>query len=231
MTGARQVTGGGRQVRVPPERLVRWLDGFRARHGEVTVARRYVGEPARGYDAVVAAASDAATASARIPYPPLPRGPDPDEELWQRLAAHAAAPRVVGLLLVRLGGFAVGVAEGEALVTAKAGSRPVHGRAAAGGWSQQRFARRREGQARVAMQAAAAAAAGVLLPQLDRLDALVVGGDPTARLSVLADRRLAPLLRLVSDDVLDVPDPRRAVLEAAVATARAVRVVVRDPPL
>ena len=76
------------------------------------------------------------------------------------VAAHAAVPRSVGVLLVRLGGYAAGVFTGypPALADAKTGSRLVHGRSAAGGWSQHRFARRREKQANEALDAAADAA-------------------------------------------------------------------------
>src|SRR5258708_2392182 len=76
------------------------------------------------------------------------------------IAAPAGVPRAVGVLLVRLGGYAAGVFAGypPALADAKVGSRPVHGRSAAGGWSQQRFARRREKQANEALDAAAGAA-------------------------------------------------------------------------
>jgi hypothetical protein len=64
------------------------------------------------------------------------------------------------VLLVRLGGYAAGVFTGypPALGPAKVGSRLVHGRSAAGGWSQHRFARRREKQANEALSAAADAA-------------------------------------------------------------------------
>lgn len=142
------------------------------------------------------------------------------------LVAHTTALRRTGVLLVRLGGYAVGVFEGPRLVASKVGSRQVHGRSAAGGWSQQRFARRREGQSAVALQAAADTAARVLLPE--RLDGLVLGGDRGAVDTVLEDRRLAPLRPLVTGRLLDVPDPRLKVLEAAPFRQVWIRVV--DPP-
>ena len=82
------------------------------------------------------------------------------------IAAHAAADRTVGVLLVRLGGYAAGVFAGAPprLAASKVGSRLVHGRSAAGGQSQQRFARRREKQAAEALAAAADTAAGGLRP-------------------------------------------------------------------
>jgi peptide subunit release factor 1 (eRF1) len=119
---------------------------------------------------------------------------------------------VVGVLLVRLGGHAAGVFAGRRLVDSKVGRRQVHGRHRAGGSSQRRFERRREGQARVALEAAADVAARVLLPHRHDIDAVVLGGDRRALATVLEDPRLKPLTRLVEERILDVPDPRLDVL-------------------
>lgn len=200
---------------VPPERLERWLTGFAERHGPTA---RSVSADGRQ---VVVDSPDGARAELEVPFPPLAGGRD--------LVEHVLAGRRVGVLLVRLGGFACGVFDADDLVASKVGSRPVHGRSAAGGQSQQRFARRREGQARVALQAAADTAARVLVPHADGLDGVVVGGERSAVDAVLADRRLEPLRALVTGRLLDVPDPRLAVLQQAPAMYRAVRVRVIDP--
>lgn len=211
MAAPRPAAGGGRWVTVAPERLERWLAGFAERHGETTTSA--------GPEQVVLHGADGARAELQVPFPPLTGD----------LVAHAAAPRRVGVLLVRLGGYAVGVFAGGELVVSKVGSRPVHGRNAAGGQSQQRFARRREGQVRVALQAAADTAARVLAPHAPTLDAVVVGGERTAVDEVLADRRLEALRPLVTGRLLDVPDPRQAVLLTAPEQFRAVQVRVVDP--
>lgn len=78
--------------------------------------------------------------------------------------ADAQAPRRLGLLLARKAAAVVGVADGETLVTSKVGSWYVQGRTAAGGQSQQRFARRRANQATAAAGKAADLAARLLLP-------------------------------------------------------------------
>jgi hypothetical protein len=129
---------------------------------------------------------------------------------------------------VRLGGHAAGVFAGRRLVDSKVGRRNVHGRHKAGGQSQQRFARRREGQARVAMQAAADVAARVLVPHQADLEALVLGGDRRALTTVLEDPRLRGLARLGGERVLDVPDPRLDVLRAT--PERFLATVVRPFP-
>ncbi len=145
------------------------------------------------------------------------------------LVAHALRERTVAVLLCRRGGHAVGVFCGTRLVASKVGSRPVHGRSAAGGWSQRRFERRRRNQARDAWGAAAGEMVRVLEPWLERLDAVVVGGDREA-LSVLArDPRLAPILARAEARRLDaLPTPRRRVLEQAPRHFRAVVIELRE---
>jgi peptide subunit release factor 1 (eRF1) len=144
------------------------------------------------------------------------------------LVAHARRERRLGVLLVRLGGYAAGVFEGERLVTSKVGSRPVHGRSAAGGWSQQRFARRREKQSAEALGAAADVASRVLLPHAAELAAVLLGGDRRAIDELGGDRRLASLFALAAEPFLTVPDPNLAVLRSTPKLFRAVRVRVLD---
>jgi VLRF1 release factor-like protein len=192
---------------VPPERLGRWLERWADEHGPVerTEVRA---------ERVTFVAADGSAVDCDPPFPPLAvtgvrPGFDPAP-----LLEHVGRERVVGVMLVRLGGYAVGVFSGRRLVASKVGRRQVHGRHRAGGQSQQRFARRREGQARVALNAAADVAARVLLEYRRDLDAIVVGGDRRALADVLEDPRLRPLAPLVGERVLDVPDPRLAVLRA-----------------
>lgn len=206
-----------RVLHISPERLERWLDGFQQRHGAASVDVT----PAT----VGLAAPDGAEATCEVPFPPL----TPDDTAYGGLLTHAARGRRIGVLLVRRGGYAAGVFDGTRLVASKVGSRHVQGRSAAGGQSQQRFARRREKQAREAFEAAADVAARILLPYADTLDAAVIGGDRTAVDRVLADRRLAVVRGLVVGPNLSVPDPKLAVLEKTPAQFRAVRITVSEP--
>ena len=91
-----------------------------------------------------------------------------------------AEDHVVAALLVRLGGYAVGVFEGERLVASKVGSRFVKGRHKKGGSSANRFRRRREEQERALLDAAAETAARVLEPYRERIEYVALGGDRAA---------------------------------------------------
>jgi Actinobacteria/chloroflexi VLRF1 release factor len=220
--------GGGRWVEVPPERLVSWISAFTHRHGAASVSRDEAGVT------VTFTAADGAVAECHPPFPPMrwEGGPEAAESAVsgsEAIAAHAMADRTVGVLLVRLGGYAVGVFTGAPprLVSSKAGSRPVHGRSAAGGWSQQRFARRRENQAATARRAAADAAVQIFSPH--RLDVLVLGGDKRSVAGLRNDTRLAPYLGLATDRFLTVPDPRLAVLKEIPRSFLAVRIRLTEP--
>lgn len=209
-----------RLVDVDAERLPGWLQRFEARHGPTTWQ-------AGADDQVVVTARDGARAECEVPFPPLVVD---DEAAFGGLPDHVSRDRCVGVLLVRLGGHAAGVFSGTDLVSSKVGSRLVHGRSAAGGQSQQRFARRREGQVRVALQDAATVAIRILLPAAADLDAVVLGGDRSAVEKVLSDTRLAPLRPLVASRLLDVPDPRLRILKETPKLFRSVRIRVVDPP-
>ena len=245
--------GGGRWVEVPPERLVSWIVTFGHRHGGSLVAHGDAG------GLLTFGAADGASAECHPPFPdtpPVPGGPPfrhpgeserarlpapgagdgtrlPDpEDAAAAMAAHAAADRTVGVLLVRLGGYAVGVFAGSPpeLVSSKTGSRPVHGRSAAGGWSQHRFARRRENQAATALRAAADAAAGIFGPYgPDGLDAVVLGGDKRSAAGLRGDTRLAPYLDRAVGRFLTVPDPRLAVLRETPREFGAIRIRLTEP--
>jgi len=193
-------------VEVPADRIERWVANFGARHGDTTMSTLE--------GALHGHAADGSTFVARLPFGAAYDGPAEAGAF----AAAVTAPDDWGVLLVRKGGFAVARLAGRRLVDSKVGQRHVQGRTKAGGQSQQRFARRRDNQARQAYEAAADHAARILA---DLRGPLVTGGDHTAVEEVLADRRL-PALE-VADPWLAVPDPRRAVLEGAVQDACAVR--------
>jgi Actinobacteria/chloroflexi VLRF1 release factor len=203
-----------RTVLVPDDRVVRWFANFATRHGEPSYAV--------SSGLLRATAPDGVSAVGTLPFGTPYDGPA-DATCF---TAALSVPDRWGVLLVRKGGFAVAALAGRRVVDSKVGQRHVQGRTKAGGQSQQRFARRRDNQARQAYEAAAGHAARILTGDLA---ALVCGGDRTAVEQVLDDPRLRQLAGLRRDPWLPVPDPRRAVLDQAVRDAISVAVVVSDP--
>ena len=194
-------------VSVPASRVERWVANFETRHGSTAYDVRD--------GALLGTADDGSTLEARLPFDGAYDGP-PEAAAF---AAAVETPGDWGVLLVRKGGFAVARMAGEEMVEHKIGQRHVQGRTKAGGQSQQRFARRRDNQARQANEAAADHAARIL-----RSGPLVTGGDHVAVDEVLADPRLRAFR--VVDPWLPVPDPRRAVLDQAIRDAASVHVRV-----
>ncbi|MDO5629960.1 MAG: acVLRF1 family peptidyl-tRNA hydrolase, partial [Mobilicoccus sp.] len=203
-----------RRVAVDPYRVAGWVQRFAASHGEVTwsVVRGEDGRPA----AWAGAAADGSWATLQG------WGAVSGEFSTSTLEPSAPWMRPPGpllVVLVRKGGYAVAVTtEAGELVAHKVGTRHVQGRTAAGGWSQQRFARRREGQVDVLVGAVVGHARRVLAEgeetlaqrvlligeppgqgeerSRDRVRGLVVGGDPSLVDRVLDELAVGPLTRL-----------------------------------
>lgn len=132
------------------------------------------------------------------------------------LGRMLAGEHRIGLVLLHLGSYAVGVCQGETLLSSKVGTGLVHGRHKKGGSSQQRFQRRREKQVDEFLDRVCGHAREHLEPLKKELDYLVYGGP---RQTVLQLRKKCPFLRSFDDRVLpllDVPTLRQRVLEAAV---------------
>jgi hypothetical protein len=197
-------------VAVPAARFGRWVDNFESRHGHaaLTVAD----------GSLNGVAEDGSHFSALLPLGMAYDGAaDP-----AALVEAAVLPPRWGVLLVRKGGFAIARLAGTQVEESKVGQRHVQGRTKAGGQSQQRFARRRDNQARQAYEAAAEHAARILGGTLPA----VTGGDRSAVEAVLTDPRLAGL-RVVGP-WLPVPEPRRSTLDGAIADASAIQVAVTN---
>jgi hypothetical protein len=197
-------------VLVPRERLSRWLGNFEERHGSAALS---VSE-----GCLDGRAEDGSWFGAIPPFSGWYDGP-------AEVAAFVSSccpPADWGILLVRKGGFAVARLAGEEVVASKVGQRHVQGRTKAGGQSQQRFARRRDNQARAAYEAAADHAARLVAD----VPILVTGGDDAAVRAVLKDHRLGGLRGVPQPHLADVPEPRRDVLNQAVLEACSVRIQV-----
>lgn len=206
------------RVQVAPQRLPRWLEGFAKRHGPPAVSLTA--------DHLLLSAGDGAEATITLIWGALP-GVDPLAELLDQLTRR----RRLGALLVRKSSHAVGVFDGAELVVHSVGHHYVQGRTKAGGWSQQRYARRRQNQADRAYAKAGQAALSMLVPEVDRLHGLILGGDGRAVAEVLADPRLAALAGLVDrlpHRTLAVPDPNLKVLRESLPRFVAVPITLND---
>ena len=230
-----------RVVEVHAHRLGRWVAGFEERHGRAVLT---VPSPGAPRVAVLLSAPDGATAALADPWPAAGAGRDvpdgghqvpapdggpavPVPDAVAALAAHVLAPRRTAVLLVRRGGYACAVVDGGRVTTSKVGNRYVQGRTAAGGWSQQRFARRREKQTDELSGAAADVAARLLLDPLPAW--LATGGDRPLLDRVLADPRLRPLRALPRGPHLQVGDPRADLVRSLPELLTRVPVTVTEP--
>lgn len=196
----------GRTVDVPTGRLDAWVRNFHTRHGEsVASATRHI-------------STDGSWFEVRSPFGGEAIGPDQ----WN---TGPALPADWGVLLVRRGGFAVARVRGSDITASKVGQRHVQGRTKAGGQSQQRFARRRQNQTRVAFDAAADHAARILA---GLEGPLVIGGDLRGLETTLAEPRLTRLLTVPHPG--HVQEPRRAILESVVERWTGWSVTVHNAP-
>ncbi|WP_115790619.1 acVLRF1 family peptidyl-tRNA hydrolase [Arthrobacter silvisoli] len=218
MDSARSKAARSRTAIVPAARLAGWVERFAAGHGSVRE------EPDDG--GLLLRAADGATALLQGPWPDDGR-PGRGADGVQRLISLASQERKTGLVLVRRGGFAVGVASGGKLLASKTGSRYVQSRSSAGGSSQQRFARRRENQANALTAAVAQHAAGLFAGQ--GVEYLVPGGDAALAAAALADPAMREYYGRTRLPFLAVADPNAGVLRKAAADACSIRVEVTDP--
>jgi len=207
----------GRMITVDRDRLHRWLENFAARHGDYSSTT--------SDSLVIITADDGAEARITTPFGPLA---EDDRPPAVRLVDHVLVDRKVGAVLVRRGGYAIGVFEGSHLINSKVGSSYVQSRTKAGGWSQQRYARRRGNQARQLYDRASDAIESVLLPVAHDLVAVIGGGDRAGVEAALDEPRLRTVKNLLLPRIYPTDDPRLRVLEAFAAQFLAISIELND---
>ena len=171
--------------------------------------------------AAVAAASDTGAVllwdspTLRLVVPPFPIVEArlvSDLDLGPLRAVLASEP-VIGVVLVRLGRYAVGVYRGPALVESKTDRRYVKGRHRAGGSSANRFRRIREEQADELFKKVCRTAQERLGPYEGRLQHLFLGGEAT---TLRGFRERCPYISrfdgVLRRRVLDVREPGQEAL-------------------
>ena len=221
---------GSRFLEVAPGRLPGWVARYTAaRGGEVEVLTTPTGLRIDGAD------GSSALLDLLVPPPAWPPPGQVGGEPWhgdgfpdEALARVAATATPLLVLLARRGGWVVGVVRDGAVVEGKVGRRYVQGQTAAGGWSQQRYARRRSGQsAKLADDASSAIGTVLERATPTKPVAAVLGGDRALAASVLDG---GPVQGLPRHGPLEVGEPRRKDLDAAAERVLALRVTVHDAP-
>jgi hypothetical protein len=124
---------------------------------------------------------------------------------------------VIGVVLVRLGSYAVGLCQGEKLVDKKIGTGLIHGRHRQGGSSSHRFERHRDKQIEQFLIRVCSHVREHLEPHEKSLDFMVYGG---ARTTILMAQKYCPWLEKLKTPalppLLDIPEPRLPILQSAV---------------
>ena len=154
MSKRRTVTGGAIAVEVPPDRLVGWVNRFAGRNDGLTAVTT-------DGESVTVTGGDGTVATIDVPFGPMSVG---DAEPVEALLAHLAELGALGLILVRGGAHSIGVARAGVVLSSSTDRAYLQGRTAAGGWSQQRFARRRENQRTASFENASTTTARLLVP-------------------------------------------------------------------
>ena len=153
-------------------------------------------------------------AFAIVPPFPIDRDSFSAEADTGPLADLLSKKLVVGVILLRLGRYAVGVIQGDSLLASKSGSRHVKSRHRAGGSSQRRFERSRERLVREIFDKTCGVARTVITPFEARLDYILLGGEHHT-LQGFRDRcpYLGKLEDMVLDRTLDVQRPGQEALK------------------
>ncbi len=133
---------------------------------------------------------------------------------------------MIGVILIRLGSFALGVCKGQELLDSKVGTGLIHSRHRQGGSSARRFQRHREKQIEAFLTRVCEHFNVHISPYTDMLDYAVYGGAWTTIDLFKKHCRMTDRLenRLLTS-LLDIPEPRLHVLEAAIKRIWSCRVV------
>ena len=131
----------------------------------------------------------------------------------------------VGVVLLRLGRYLVAVFKGTEPVVTKTDTRYVKGKHHAGGTSQLRFKRIREGQMRKLFDEACGVVSDRFQPHERELDYILLGGE---RLTLSGFLKVCPYLQRRRDIILDrrlnIRDPKHDTLQTVAGLLRQSRV-------
>jgi Actinobacteria/chloroflexi VLRF1 release factor len=219
MTKRRTAAGGGVTVEVAPDRLIGWVNRFAGRNSGLA---EVIAHPST----VTVISGDGTTAVLPVPFGPMELG---EREPLEALLHHLSGVGALGIILIRGGAHSVGVQRDGVVLSSSTDRAHLQGRTAAGGWSQQRYARRRANQRTAAYESAATTAARILVPVAGSLRGMVYGGDRGGLDEVLSDGRLAGLTVLPHRNYPDIAEPRRVVLDEIARRCLSIDITIRSP--
>ena len=159
--------------------------------------------------------------------PPFPVEKELVSDEWDvgRLQELLTADYTVGVVLLRLGRYLVAVFRGTEPLVTKTDTRYVKGKHHAGGTSQLRFKRIREGQMRKLFDEACRVVESRFQPHERELDYIILGGEKQTLNGFL---KVCPYLQRRRDIILDrrlnIRDPKHDTLETVAGMLRQSRV-------
>ena len=159
--------------------------------------------------------------------PPFPVTEQAANDTWDEgpLRQLVATDYMVGVVLLRLGRYLVAVFKGTEPVVTKTDTRYVKGKHHAGGTSQLRFKRIREGQMRKLFDEACQVVGSRFEPHERQLDFILLGGE---KLTLSGFLKVCPYLQRRRDIILDrrlnIRDPKHDTLETVAGMLRQARV-------
>lgn len=113
----------------------------------------------------------------------------------------------LGIILLRLGEYAIGIFEGKKLIVSKCGKRFLRGKHKKGGFSQARFARDREVKTKVFFDEVYKVLRSRFEPYLEKLDFVLYGG---ARITIRKFQKRDHFMKKLEGKTLDrIIDVRR----------------------
>ena len=143
-----------------------------------------------------------------VVLPPFPIGEDrtTDEVDVSGLMEVYERDVTVGVVLLRMGRYAIGVVRGDKLLASKTDTRHVKSRHRAGGSSQRRFMRSRDRLIRELYDEACTVTRRIFEPYLDSIDCVLTGGERQTingflkRCAFLEKSKLPVMKRLLAVD-------------------------------
>ncbi|WP_425861635.1 Vms1/Ankzf1 family peptidyl-tRNA hydrolase [Arthrobacter sp. TWP1-1] len=190
---------------VPADRLPGWVARFSGAHGGLTATEDTD-------DGVMLRMHDGSVALLSPPWPDDGR-PGRGRDVVERLTSLALQERRLGIVLVRRGGYAVGIAVGGKLLAHKVGTAS---------------ARSRGGDPGAAVVEKAVTEAGKVFSG-QNFEYLATGGDTKLLAAVLSTPAMRPVAGRPQLAPLAVSDPNMAVLQKAAADFCSLRIQITDP--